>query len=45
MRSKGKYLTYFILLIVIAGIAYTACKNVIPAQEKVEKTIELKLNK
>lgn len=45
MKSKGRYITYFVLLILIAGIAYTACKNVVPEQEHIEKTIELKLSK
>ncbi|MBR2274221.1 MAG: hypothetical protein IJ864_05300 [Alphaproteobacteria bacterium] len=45
MRTKNRYLLYIILLILVAGVAYTACKDITPEQEQVVKNIELKLNK
>ena len=45
MKTKRNYIIYLILLILVLGIAYTACKDITPDQEKVVENIELKLNK
>lgn len=45
MRSKKRYTLYTILIILMIGIAYTACKDITPEPEHVSKTLELKLNK
>lgn len=36
---------YLFLGVIIAGVAYTACKDITPEQERIENTIELKLTK
>ena len=45
MRTKNKYILYAILLVLLVGIAYTACKDITPQQETITKNVELKLNK
>ncbi len=46
MRSKNnKYMLYIILGIVVIGIAYTACKDINPEQQRIENNVELKLSK
>ena len=45
MRTKKRYGMYAILLILIIGVAYTACKDITPEQEQITENIELKLNK
>ncbi len=36
---------YLILGIMVLGIAYTACKDITPEQQRIEQNIELKLAK
>lgn len=36
---------YVILGVIILGVAYTACKDITPNQERVESQIELKMSK
>lgn len=36
---------YLILGIIVLGVAYTACKDITPEQERIETQIELKLAK
>lgn len=36
---------YLILGVIVLGVAYTACKDITPEQERVENLIELKLTK
>jgi len=43
--KKNRYGLIFFLLVLVAGIAYTACKNITPEQEHISKNIELKLSK
>lgn len=38
-------LLYVVLGVIILGVAYTACKDITPVQEKVESQVELKLSK
>ncbi len=45
MRSKRNYIIYLILLVLVLGVVYTACKDITPEQEQIVKNIELKLNK
>ena len=45
MREKKKYGLYLIILILLLGITYTACKDITPKQETITNNIELKLNK
>lgn len=45
MREKKKLGLYIILLILLLGITYTACKDITPKQETITNNIELKLNK
>lgn len=45
MRSNKRYGIYLFLLVLILGIAYTACKDITPDQEKVTQDITLKLSK
>ena len=45
MKTKKNYIIYLILLFLIFGVAYTACKDITPKQEKIVENIELKLNK
>ena len=46
MKSKSKKTTvYVILAVIILGIAYTACKDITPEQQRVTADVELKLNK
>lgn len=42
---KNRYAWYIILLLLILGIAYTACKDITPEQEHLETELELKLSK
>ncbi len=36
---------YIILGVIILGVAYTACKDITPNQERVESRIDLKMSK
>lgn len=46
MKNKNsKYVLYLVLCVIILGIAYTACKDITPKQERVEQNVELKLSK
>lgn len=45
MKTKRNYVIYLILLFLIFGLVYTACKDITPEQEKIVENIELKLNK
>ena len=45
MKTKKRYSIYLILLVLILGIAYTACKDITPEQEQITENVELKLNK
>lgn len=46
MKSKSKKTTvYVILAVIVLGIAYTACKDITPEQQRVTADVELKLNK
>lgn len=46
MKNKsGRYIVYVILGVVLLGMAYTACKDIVPEQERVEQAVELKLVK
>jgi len=45
MRTKNKSLLYIFLIALIAGVAYTACKDITPVQEHVESDVDLKLSK
>ena len=45
MKTKNRTVLYLFLLIVALGVAYTACKDITPAQEHVENNLELKLSK
>lgn len=45
MKTKNRTVLYLFLLILIAGIAYTACKDITPAQEHIESNVEIKLSK
>lgn len=45
MKTKKSYTIYLILLILILGVAYTACKDITPQQEQITQNVELKLNK
>lgn len=44
-NRNNKYVLYFVLGVIILGIAYTACKDITPKQERIEQTVELKLSK
>ncbi len=44
MKNKSnKVAVCLFLILVIAGVIYTACKDITPKQEVVEKAIEFKL--
>ncbi len=45
MRTKNRHILYVILLGLILGIIYTACKDITPEQEHIVNNIELKLNR
>ena len=45
MKMRKKYFIYLILLFLVFGVVYTACKDITPEQNKVVENIELKLNK
>lgn len=45
MKTKNRSMLYIFLLILIAGIAYTACKDITPTQEHIQSDVDLKLNK
>ncbi len=44
-NGKNKYIVYLILGVIVLGIAYTACKDITPAQQRIENKVELKLSK
>lgn len=44
-QGNNKIIFYAVLLLIVGAIAYTACKDLSPSQELVEKKIELKLSK
>ncbi len=44
-NRNNKYILYLILGVVVLGIAYTACKDITPEQQRVETNVELKLSK
>lgn len=44
-KDKTNYLYGAILLILLVGVLYTACKDITPEQTRVETNIELKLSK
>lgn len=44
MKNKNsKVAIYLFLILIVAGVIYTACKDITPKQEIVEKNVELKL--
>lgn len=43
--SSKNIILYVILIIMVLGVIYTACKDITPEQERVESEIELKLGK
>lgn len=45
MKTRKRYSIYIILLVLILGITYTACKDITPEQEQITENVELKLNK
>jgi hypothetical protein len=46
MKNKNsKVAIYLFLILLVAGVIYTACKDITPKQEVVEKNIELKLTR
>lgn len=46
MRNKNnKYILYLVLGIIVLGIAYTACKDITPEQQRIETKVEIKLSK
>ena len=45
MRTKNRHVLYIILLCLVLGIIYTACKDITPEQEHIANNVELKLNK
>lgn len=45
MKTKNRSMLYIFLIVLVAGIAYTACKDITPAQEHVQSDVNLKLNK
>ena len=45
MREKNKYGLYLVILVLLLGVAYTACKDITPEQETITNSVELKLNK
>ena len=44
-KNNSKYLLYVLVLFVVVGVLYTACKDITPQQEKKEVSVELKLSK
>ena len=46
MKNKSsKTILYLFLILIVVGIAYTACKDISPKQQVVEANVELKLSK
>ena len=45
MKTKNRSWLYIFLIVLIAGIAYTACKDITPAQEHIQSDVDIKLNK
>lgn len=44
-NQNGRLILYIILGVIAIGIVYTACKDITPAQKRVETKVELKLGK
>ena len=45
MRTNKKYGIYIVLLVLILGVTYTACKDITPEQQQITENMELKLSK
>lgn len=45
MKTKNRTFLWLFLLVLVIGIAYTACKDITPAQEHIENNVEIKLSK
>ena len=45
MKAKKGYTLYIVLLVLVLGIIYTACKDITPKQERITNDIELKLSR
>ena len=45
MKTKNRSLIYIFLIVLVAGIAYTACKDITPAPEHIQSDVDIKLSK
>ena len=46
MKNKSnKYILFIIMAVLLAGVAYLACKDITPTTQTIEKQVELKLSK
>ena len=46
MKTRNnRYILYLVFGVVALGIIYTACKDIVPEQQRVESEVELKLGK
>ena len=46
MKTRNnKYILFLVLGVIVLGIAYTACKDITPEQQRIENKVELKLSK
>lgn len=45
MKTKNRSMLYIFLIVLIAGIAYTACKDITPVQEHIQSDVDVKLSK
>ena len=45
MKTRNNKYILYLVLGVILGIAYTACKDITPEQQRIENKVELKLSK
>ena len=46
MKAKrGNIILSFIIVLVLFGVVYTACKDVTPKTQLIENNVELKFNK
>ena len=43
--KKGNIILVFVVVLVLFGVIYTACKDVTPKTQLIENNIELKFNK